>query len=410
MNTIINIFKIVILALLLNAQIIKAESPFSSLGHGLLMESANTRSAAMGFTSLALLDTLSLDQRNISAWCGPSTARLGLGGEFIRTSVDDINGSDLRDQGGISGLAIAVPVGDGSFLGLSISRLTRVDYKWAITDSEEQDWSSTIERYQGSGGMSQGILGISFPYKDNFRFGIGARAIFGKMDRLWKVELPDEESRATSHLRSDRFKGFGLSASAHFDLSSAWQFGASINSPVAVRIQRQNVINAGSVIQIDSTEILSEDWDVPLDVAIGVGRGMNEHSFAGEIAFKGWGSVTEPIEIANTFENALRFSFGWEWMPQYSAFDPLWRTLTFRGGIYKQEHYALSASGNQSNRTAVTGGLGIPFNRRHARIDIAFEFGIMGTESNDGVAEKFAVISVGFNNSELWFKGIKEGR
>ena len=58
---------IVALTLLFTPPETRAESPFSSLGHGLLVESANARSAAMGFTSLAIIDTLSLDQRNIAA-------------------------------------------------------------------------------------------------------------------------------------------------------------------------------------------------------------------------------------------------------------------------------------------------------------------------------------------------------
>ena len=401
---------IVALTLLFTPPETRAESPFSSLGHGLLVESANARSAAMGFTSLAIIDTLSLDQRNIAAWGGPATARLGLGGEFVRTSVDDINGSDLRDQGGISGLAVAIPIYDDSFFGLAISRLTRVDYNWAISGSAVQDWSSTIESHQGSGGMSQGILGVSFPYKDNLRFGIGARAIFGKIDRLWKIEFPDEVSQATSHLKSNRFKGFGISTSAHYNMSPSWLFGFSINNPISVRIQRQSVINAGSNIQTDSTKILSENWDIPLDAAFGIGHIMNEHSFTGEVAIKGWGSATEPEELAENFEDALRLSFGWEWVPEYSAFDPIWRAFTYRGGLYTQEHYALSASGNQSRRTALTGGLGIPFNRGNSRIDLAVELGLMGAESDDGVAEKFAVVTLGFNNSELWFKGLREGR
>lgn len=410
MKMTIRIFIILMLSILFYIHPAYAESPFSSLGHGLLLESANARSAAMGYTSLALPDRLSLDQRNIAVWSGPRSARLGLGGEFVRTSVDDVNGSDLRDQGGISGLAIAIPIYDDSFLGLAVSRLTRVDYNWAIAGSAEQDWSSTIENHQGSGGISQGILGIAFPLIDKLRFGFGARVVFGKMERLWKVEFPDIESRATSHLRSDRLKGFGISMSAHYNLSPVWMFGMSVNSPISIGIQRQNVIKAGSIIQTDSTIILSDDWDVPLDFAIGAGHIMNEHALAVEIALKGWGSVSEPVELADNFEDALRLSVGWEWVPEYSAFDPLWRSLTFRGGVYSQEHYALSASRNQSSRTALTGGLGLPFNHGQSRIDLGFELGVMGTESDDGVAEKFAVITVGFNNSEIWFKGLKERR
>jgi hypothetical protein len=416
MTSIIKNITLAVIVMCLISSTVRAESPFSSLGHGLLIESANARSSGMGYTSLAILDTLSLDRRNIAAWSGPATARLGLGGNITRTSVEDVYGSDLRDQGGLSGIAIAVPVGESTFLGLAISHITRVSYDWAVTGSADQDWSSTIEKHNGTGGMSQGILGMSFPYGEKFRFGIGARGIFGKSERYWQVEFPDATSWATTYLKSDRYKGFGLSASAHYKVSPQWMFGLAINSPVSVRIQRQNLIERQElsrnvkIIQLDSTTILDDELDVPLEVAVGVGHIMGKHAFAGELAWKGWGSVNEATDPNNTLEDALRLSFGWEWMPGYRAFDPIWRLITYRAGIYNQEHYAQSLSGNQSNRTALTGGLGIPFNRGLSRIDIALELGMMGSQSDDGVAEKFAVITVGFNNSEHWFKGFREGR
>jgi len=403
-------------AICLGSTSLRAESPFSSLGHGLLIESANARSAAMGFTSLTIIDTLSLDRRNISAWSGPATARFGLGGEIIRSVVDDVNGSDLREHGGLAGLAIALPIGKGRFLGLAINPLTRVNYKWVVNGSADQGWSSTIENFSGFGGMSQGLLGVSFLYKESFRFGVGVRAIFGETKRSWQIRFPDAASWETTLRKRDRYRGIGVSVSGHYQYSPRWSLGLVINSPVSIKVQRQSEIirydrlRNLSILQTDTTRELRDNWDVPLEISVGLGHRWTQHSLTGEIAWKGWGSVTDPNDPDESFEDALRTSAGWEWAPGYRAFDPFWRVLTYRCGFYYQQHYALSPSENQAYRMALTTGLGVPYHRGRARIDLAVELGMMGNEIDDGAAEKFAVITVGFNHSEHWFKGIKKGR
>jgi len=388
----------------------KADSAFSALGYGLLQNASSSRSAGMGMVSLALPDLLCLDLHAPALWEGSATTRFGLQGGITRTYAKDSYGNDLSDLAGVVGVAMTVPIGYDAFFGVAISPYTKMGYLWESERVAAEDWNPTIERRQGRGGLSQAIVGFSLPYKDKLRIGIAGRAIFGKSDQKWELEFPGVESKAASKTVSDRYKGIGATLSGRWLSPSGWSVGYAVNSPVAVEIQQQLLIKAGSATQVDTTKTLDDKYDLPWDAALGVSKLYNRHIFSVEAAWHGWGSVDNPDILTHRFTDAYRFSAGWEWSPEYRPFDPVWQALTYRGGMYMQEHYARSAGGNQSRRFAGTIGLGIPYYKGRSRVDIALEFGLMGSQNNDGVAERFGVLTVGFNHSELWFVGRGERR
>jgi len=381
-------------------------SALTALGYGLPSTSANARAGGMGMISLAAPDSLGVSYLHPAAWGGNEATRFCFSGGYANLSLKDPSGSDANDEAGLNGVAFVVPVGRGKLLGLTISPYTRMDYKWTVEDSV--DWAATRVLQQGTGGFSQGMLGLSLPLHTGMRLGLALRPLFGKVDRHWRETYQGVEANSSGESISDRFNGFGWGLSWQWQNPGFWSLGMSILGPVKVNVTRQTVILAAGYSVYDDKGKLGEKYELPWDITLGAAQWFGRHIAAGEIQYQGWGGVDRPKRLADRFMDAWRFSLGWEWAPEYRLLDPFWRSLTYRSGVYLQDNYTRSLAGHRARRIALTGGLSIPCYGGRSRIDLAFEIGWMGDETLDGIAERTVGFSIGFNHSEEWFIGRRE--
>ncbi|NQU06909.1 MAG: hypothetical protein HQ568_12505 [Calditrichaeota bacterium] len=384
-----------------------ADSALSSLGYGLPQSVANARAAGMGLVSLAMPDTLRINLLSPASWDGPATTRFGFGVDMIHTRLEDKYATDENDISRLNGLALGIPVGKDRFIGFGISPYTRMEYEWttigsnALIPSEVTEW--------GRGGISQSIIAFSTPFKQEFRLGISVRPIFGQIDRRW-LENPSDETYKSSGIQVvDRLSGVGWGLSCQWNRLDGWAAGMVVQSPIGVGVKRQIRILVDNVVQYDDKTRISDGYDLPWDVSFGVSRAfLSNHRTGFEFAWQGWSGLENAIVPTNDLADAMRLGLGWEWSPNYMPFDPLWKALTYRGGFYMQDHYALGINGNQSRKVALTGGISVPYFDLKSRIDIALEIGWMGDRSKDEIAERTISISIGFNHSQKWFIGRRE--
>jgi len=391
-------------ALLFAVQSVFAESPLSARGYGKQIEVSSVRAAGMGLAAIAAPDSLSLDLLTPANWGGPSKTRFGFGTFMGRTNATDGTGSDGSDEGGITGVGIAFHVKRGLFFGMTLAPYTLLEYKWRST--ETLDWATASIRRQGDGGLSQALIGISIPVREGVRVGVAARPVFGKVERLWATEFPNVSALKASQTISDRYSGLGWSLSGSWT-DGIWCGGMLLQTPLNATVERQKVVGAGSVAQVNETEMLSEDIALPMEVTFGLGRRQGEHLYSSEFAWKRWGAVARPAG-SDKLDNALRLSAGWEWAPVNRPLDPFWRGLIYRAGAYTNDFYALSQSDHQARKMALTFGLGVPYAGNRSRIDLALELAMTGDKVKDGAEETYIGLTIGFNHSETWFVGRKE--
>ncbi|MBT7788262.1 MAG: hypothetical protein HN757_05220 [Calditrichaeota bacterium] len=393
---------LVIMLLLMTFSDAECESSFSALGHGWMEGTSSARSAGMGQLGLTLPDTVCLNITNPAMWSGSATARLGLQGDVYRTYIDDNTGTDVSDQFGFTGIAMAIPIGK-TFFGVSLSSFTRLNYKWESTDIAAGDWSSTKESFDGRGGLTLGNVGFSFPYGERWRFGISGRAILGKTEQSWKIDFPDIASNNATRAFSDRYVGGGVSLSCHWNNQQNWSAGAMLISPISVFVERQELVKSEYTVLFDSTWDVDNNYELPIGIAFGLAKRISRDKFGAEVSWYGWDMVEEPTLLTKDFANALKISTGWEHSPEYQPYYPLWEKLTWRGGLYMQQHYSKGNTDHQALNYAMTFGFGLPYNDGKSRVDAAFEFGLRGSKDDDGAAERYAGITLSINHSDLWF-------
>ncbi|MCF7809644.1 hypothetical protein K9N50_01510 [bacterium] len=385
-----------------------AESALSSLGYGLPVSTANARAAGMGLVSLAMPDTLRINYLSPASWEGPATTRFGFGIDMIHTRLEDDFAADGNDMSRLNGLALAIPIGKGRFAGFAISPYTRMRYRWTSSGANPLIPSDVTE--WGRGGISQGIVAFSTPIKHEFRLGISIRPVFGQLDRRW-LENPSDATYKPSGIKIvDRMNGVGWGLSGQWNQPAGWCAGFSLLSPVSIKVQRQTTVSVDNTVRNDDKKDISGGYDLPWDVSLGISRMLFNNQRAGiEFAYQGWSAVDNAIISKSELADAMRLGFGWELSPEYNPFDPFYEALTYRAGCYMQDHYVLGINNNQSRKVALTGGISVPYFELKSRIDIALEIGWMGDRGKDEISERTVTISIGFNHSQQWFIGRREG-
>ncbi len=396
------------LIIILSAETVYAKSSLSALGFGLPFEDASVRASGMGLVNLAVQDTVALNLIIPAAWSGPATARFGFMGSYVRTNAKDPGGSDLSDEAGLEGVAMAIPVGDGWFAGFAISPYTRMGYEW-ISQLESQLGTAGITE-EGDGGISQALFAVSLPYKESLRFGISIRTLFGQVERHWRQNYQDVPAASAGISTSERYRGITGGVSLQWRREDGLSAGAMINLPGKISSQIQRLVTSNnSVVSDDLADVTGTD-EAPWDIAGGVGKQFGRQWLGLEAAFHAWKQLDDPAEISDNFRNSFRFGAGWEYSPEYRPLDPFWRALTYRAGVYTFDNYIIGNKGHQVRSVVLTSGISFPYFQGRSRIDLALQAGLMGDKDKDGVSEQFIGFKLGINHSELWFVGRRERR
>ena len=97
-----------------------------------------------------------------------------------------------------------------------------------------------------------------------------------------------------------------------------------------------------------------------------------------------------------------KFSFGLEYKADDGYARKFLKKMTYRlGGFYDTGYIKIDSE--KISSMGVSLGFGIPMARQTGMINVALEFGITGTTTNNLVREDFTRITVDINLFERWF-------
>lgn len=379
-----------------------AESAMSALGYGLMNYSAGARSAGMGNLNLSSADSLGININAPALWGNGSKVRYTVAGQWLRTSSKDDNASSVNDDNRFSSIALVVPIGQRNAIGLTLSDYTKLNYQWTFSDSS--NWTTIRERNVGRGSIAQAMLAFSHKINSNVNAAIGARLLAGNVERLWRMEFPEQRDAVQSGLTiSDRYRGVGMHASLFVNDLHGYNFGAMFNTPIEAWSERKTLFVSNSVVVLDSVESVEPGFDFPMELGLGAGKHFGKHFIGADIRMTAWGDVESPAEMSSNLNNSFKLSLGWEYTPDYRAFDPSWKRLTYRGGLWTSNHYHQTKNSEDISILGLSGGISLPTNNNLTRYDIALNWTQYDTKDYSNLSESFLGITVSIVHSEVWF-------
>lgn len=391
-------------------------SSYSLFGIGDIRYLPNARSAGMGYTGLGLPSATTINSMQPAAWARISRVRLDAGLLYEGFKSSDGNKSLYLANSDFSGALLAIPISTehGIVSVLGFTPYSNVSYNLFLEGKQEGvDYQIN---HSGSGGISRGLVGLSYSPIPDLAFGTSLNYLFGSIDNARTfsplngpgggANYAGGVSTATMTLHGltasigGQFNGFGNISQA----LSPFSVGFVVTTRGNLKTERETRYDF--LTERDTIPAPRERLTIPVAYGVGLAYQPNDrYLLAADYYAQQWGDASfngiDPPEIRNSF----RVGIGGERLPERDATKWLAR-LVYRLGFYYHSTY-YKINGKPINEWGVTGGVAIPL-FGDARLNTAFEYGSRGTTSSGLIRDRFFRMTLSVTLSEIWFQRYEE--
>jgi hypothetical protein len=315
-----------------------------------------------------------------------------------------------------------------SQLGASISftPVTRTDFASVNTGTiENTNFDNNVDFITttiGSGGINRIEFGLGYQFNDHISVGYAASAYLSTITEELTTNFSDLNFQRTGQApvidKNITGAGFGnrfgiyTQADQLFGDNDRASFSATINLPVNISSERSfetfRVVNGFNqrVELIDASAGSDGTLKLPLEFNSGVTYYLNPyHSFSAEYLFQNWNDSEFSYDLTEQgyYKDRSKVGVGYQYQPfmdqQSSGFFSNFRYSL--GATYDDGHLAIA--GENIETAMLHAGLTIPSARNRSSIDISFNYGVRGTESNSLVKENIWGFKISLNLAEFMF-------
>lgn len=290
-------------------------------------------------------------------------------------------------------------------------------------------------KFQGDGGLNQFFIGMGLSPFKNFSIGINASYLFGRMNRIQRLEFYDDYYFNVKKEEFTDVGGFYVDYGLQYTLpvknrGHLLTFGATFAHPMKVR--------ANSTTLARTYTLTSYGEDIPRDTMLyrvikggnismpwkyGFGlnwRIGNKWTIGAEHNQELWSTYRDVNGKNDSLTDAWRTSAGIEFTPSvpetnrgfWAYFGKMYYRL---GGHYAMTQYKIN--GVQLPDYGITLGLGFPLRKERtlkqhrpfmqSMINIAVEWGQRGTTNKNLLLENYWNFKIGFTLNGDWFNKYK---
>ncbi len=394
-------------------------SPYSRFGIGDISSRGNSQTYGFGGVSAAISSTFSLNSVNPASYTGlsPNTFLLDLGINYKSSAfaIDDAN--QYNNDANISHFGFAFSAKPWLYFSAGLKPTSYVGYNIQHT-YQLIDETESVVSYTGQGGISKVYVGTAFRLFKKFSIGVNMNYNFGTLQKSTSTYMSTEGGStvvdATQGIVYKKFTpDFGIQYSdsifgeSAFTLGFVYNQSAEYNTYTELFTKRYLSINGNSfsdTIQFEQTP----EGKINIPSSFGVGFAFNYKSkllIAADYFQQDWTSAG--IENIGDFSLTKEYiaSAGLEYIPKLGG-NKLRQNIRYRAGGYYKKSY-LQANDQNINVSALTVGVGLPFKGSSNILNFALEVGTRGTQQNNLLQEKFALISVSFSLHDYWFRKFK---
>lgn len=398
-------------------------SPYSFFGVGENSNSRTVEQLSMGGIGVTLNESFRLNLANPAsyAYLNFTTYTLGIESKNNTAKQGTINQKSTATS--LSYLAVGIPIGANGGFAFGLLPNSTVGYSLI---SNEYDISNSIisaTQYKGAGGTNKVFLGFGYKIIKNLSIGFQGNFIFGNINNsITNQQLNDALSakyQTVSNVNSFMFnsgfiyekevkKGINLKLGANFELNNNLRAkGNEYLYSETLDIPRDTVLNKTTTGFIKT----------PLKSTLGLGLGAENKWFA-SINYSFQKALNEQGKVFPNFSkiaygNYNRISMGGFYTPKYNSITSYWERVTYRAGLkYEKTGLLVDMLGTGANFRAVNDfgisfGVGLPIGNQLSNLNVGFELGKRGKQTNDLIQEKYINFRVSFSLNDKWFNKIE---
>ncbi|RUT78656.1 hypothetical protein [Ancylomarina longa] len=386
-------------------------SPYSYYGLGEISQPVNGKAAALGGTNLAYRGGSNLNINNPASLTSLDSMKFVFNvGLTSKTSIMNQKGkSDTFHDNNFSELSFGFRISPSVATAIALVPYTNVGYDIA---TKEQVAGGTNEFYQrslsGTGGLNKFVWSTGVSLFKNLSLGVNGIFLFGNNTSNENLTLERSSYVYSSQqqlISRGVYASFGLQYG--HQLLKDWELtvGANFQPKQGISSKRKLYVtnyqsNLGDTVYKNTLD--RGTFDVPLSYGFGVGMTKNKQLWLGaDYSHEQW-SDTKIFTNSNNFVDRNRYSFGMNYIANDGYATKFLKKLTYRLGAFYDTGY-ISVQNDRIKTRGLSFGLGIPMAKQKGMINIAFEFGQMGTTSNDNIREDYGKFTLELSLFERWF-------
>ena len=388
-------------------------SPYSYFGVGETNFSATVENQMMGGNT-AYYDSVHQNMNNAASLSKLKFVNYSVGVDLKNTSYISASTNEKSTAAAINYISVAIPT---KLLSFSFGIKPKTSVGYLLENDDKSKTPPELNRFTGSGGVSNAFVSIGFELFKNWGFGFSSSYAFGNLNHyhtkiLENIELYTRVSSESSVSGLD------------YNFSTVYQktfnekitlYSSIIYQPEAKYKSRNNQIIStidpnssfgGDFEEIDLSAVGLKNTNIkiPNSLSFGLGLGQDKKWFLGFNYMKNdeGGYKNELMGLDNVeFKSSQTYSIGGFLLPEYNSFTNYFKTLTYRFGL-RYKSGGLYVNNQQINEIGVNFGFGIPL-AGISSANLGFEFGQRGTTKASLIKEKFFSIRLGVSLNDLWF-------
>ena len=389
-------------------------STYSVLGLGDLRYMPGARSAGMGYTGIALPSSQFINPTAPATWARISRTRVDASILYEGFTTTDGHVSRYIGDMNFAGALMAIPISplDGIVLVAGFTPYSNVNFDLVTAGTYEKgsDQFKYSLHHVGSGGLGQGLIGLSYSPRDLLSLGASLNYVFGTINKTMTMTLTPSSYSVGVSKQTNAIRGVLANVGALYSgfggVFRPLTLGIDVTTPsvFSSTSQKSYVFSGGGQLAADYDTLAEQNGNITVPITLGFGLTWSVTErlvFAADYRMQPWGSSEfygeTPIGIRNSEMAGLGFEMAALRDPSASFLDH----LAYRFGfVYNATYYQIK--GVPINEWSTTAGLSVPISG-DTRLNISAEYGVRGKVSSNLTKDKIFRLSASLTLGELWF-------
>ena len=389
-------------------------SPYSRFGLGTMEKNrSNTIIQGMGGISNALTGKYLLNNANPASYAEMDSLTFLFDAGFYMKYMT-YRTTDASEKGSNASFDyFDIGFGVTKWLKMGIGVAPYSNRAYTSTASFDFQYPYDID-YEGTGGLNKMYWASGIKVYKGLSLGFKMNYIFGNVTDATTLYFPanihfHNEKRIINLSFSDLTFDFGLIYKQQLRNDYSITFGATYGLPANMNAHRNAFIyttyGTSSTSPID-TILYKNNEKISVKYPQSVGGGITVQKgdrwlIGIDFNWSNW-EAFRMNHVSDSLQNSWNVAVGGSFTPANTSVSSYLRKMTYRAGFHYDQTF-FNIYGTSINKYGVTFGLGLPITRAMTSLNIAFEFGKMGTVKNNLIEESYFNISFGVSLRDRWF-------
>jgi len=394
--------------------------PYSFYGIGELNKCSNGLLDGMGGTSYAMQSPYYINFRNPASYAAFDSLSMiaETAASIYACTMQQSRTYQKNDYASAAYITLGLPVTQHWRTSVGLLPFSKVGY-YIENSNTVENIGTTSHTYFGSGGLNQLYWGNAFRICKGLSIGLNASYMFGSIYKsnntyfdgthFYNTFVNDAYHLDGIYLTGGLQYGFDFKENHNLTLGIVYSNTAYIWAKEKLLVNTYSGIYS-SVVSYD-TVVYNDNIRGNVKIPQSLGGGLSytfkkKMTIAADVTWNNWEKYTF-MGHGDSLKNSIVASMGLNFIPDPTSTKFLKR-MNFRlGGKYSTGEFFLRDK--PISELAVSLGVGIPLTsfNTHSTINVAFEYGRMGTLTNNLIRRDYFRFLFSFTLQEKWYQRMK---